>query len=369
MIETNTLPAGPPETAAGWLGPAATARDDDEFVRRAAPFRRELLVHCYRMLGSLHDAEDLVQETYLRAWRGYDRFEGRSTLRQWLYRIATSACLTALEHHSRRILPAGIGAPSTEPERPLLTAAIGEAVWVQPLPDTLADDPAAIVASRESVRLAFIAALQHLPARQRAVLILRDVLAWHAAEVAELLDTTTIAVNSALRRARMQLAKAAPLRDELTEPEDPRRRALLDRYTTAFENADLPELLRLLRDDVVLEMPPHLTWFSGRAQVTRFLAAQVLGSGGRRFVLVPTGANGQPAVAGYILGVDGLWHAHALQVLTMRASGISRIVSFNDPALFPGFALPAVLPGPVLEPTPPSADQIPLSSGCLSTLP
>ena len=345
MIDTNTLPVRPPEAALGRLGPAA-ASDDDEFVRRAAPYRRELLVHCYRMLGSLHDAEDLVQETYLRAWRGYDRFEGRSTLRLWLYRIATSACLTALEHHSRRVLPSGLGAPSAEPERPLPAARLAEAVWVQPLPDTLADDPAAIVAARESVRLAFIAALQHLPARQRAVLILRDVLAWHAAEVAELLDTTTIAVNSALRRARAQLAKAAPLRDELTEPEDPRRRALLDRYTAAFENADLPELLQLLRDDVVLEMPPHLAWFSGRAQVTRFLAAQVLDPGGRRFVLVPTSANGQPAVAGYLLGVDGLWHGHALQVLTVRASGISRIVSYNDPALFPGFALPAVSPGP-----------------------
>ena len=369
MIDTDTPPAGPPEAALGWPGSAAARDEDDEFIRRAAPYRRELLVHCYRMLGSLHDAEDLVQETYLRAWRGYGRFEERSTLRLWLYRIATSACLTALQHRSRRTLPVGLGAPSAEPDRPLPAAGLAESVWVQPLPDTLADDPAAIVASRESVRLAFIAALQHLPARQRAVLILRDVLAWRAAEVAELLGTTTVAVNSALRRARGQLADAAPLRDELTEPEDPRRRALLDRYTTAFENADLPELLRLLRDDVVLEMPPHLAWFSGRTQVTRFLAAHVLGPGTRRFALVPTGANGQPAVAGYLLGANGLWHAHALQVLTMRASGISHIVSFNDPALFPGFALPPVLRGPQLNRLPLSSTQIPLSSGCLSGLP
>jgi RNA polymerase sigma-70 factor (ECF subfamily) len=289
MTNTNTLPGGP----------RTVPPDDEEFVRLTVPYRREPLVHCYRMLGSLHDVEDLVQETYLRAWRAYDRFEGRSTLRMWLYRIATGACLTALEHRSRRMLPAGLGAPSADPERRLPAAGVSEGVWVQPLPDSPANGPAAIVASRESVRPAFIAALQHLPARQRAV------------------------------RLR-----------------DPRRRVLLDRYTAAFETAGVPELLRLLRDDVVLEMPPHSIWFSGRAAVIRFLAAQVLDPTGRRFTFVPTGANGQAAAVGHVLGADGLRHAHALQVLTLRATGISRIVSFNDPALFPGFASPAVQPLP-----------------------
>jgi RNA polymerase sigma-70 factor (ECF subfamily) len=340
MIDTNTRPAGSPEAAVEWPDPP-TPRDDDEFIHRADPYRRELLVHCYRMLGSIHDAEDLVQETYLRAWRGYDRFEGRSSLRIWLYRIATSACLTALEHRSRRLLPTGLGAPSRDPQRPLSAAGGREVQWIQPLPDTLAADPATIVASRDSVRLAFIAALQHLSAKQRAVLILRDVMEWRAAQVAEMLGITTIAVNSALRRARAQLEKAAPNHDELTEPDDPRRRVLLDQYTAAFENADIPGLLRLLHDEVVLEMPPQLAWFSGREDVMGFLAANVLG--GRPFAMIATSANGQPAAAGYLGGPDGLWHAHALQVLTMSASGISHIVSFNDPGLFRSFGLPAVL--------------------------
>ncbi|ACU72550.1 RNA polymerase, sigma-24 subunit, ECF subfamily [Catenulispora acidiphila DSM 44928] len=342
MIDTNAPPVRSPRADAQWTDPAAP-RDDDEFVRRADPYRRELLVHCYRMLGSVHDAEDLVQETFLRAWRGYDRFEGRSSLRIWLYRIATSACLTALENRSRRVLPTGLGAPEKDAERPLLTVAGSEVQWLQPLPDALASDPAAIVAVRDSVRLAFIAALQHLSAKQRAVLILRDVMDWHAAEVADLLDTTTIAVNSALRRARAQLEKAAPSHDELTEPDDPRRRDLLHQYTTAFENADVPGLLRLLRDDVVLEMPPNLAWFDGRTAVGTFLGANVLGR--RAFTMVTTAANGQAAAAGYLAGRDGRRHAHAIQVLTATSSGISHIVSFNDPGLFAAFGLPAVLDG------------------------
>ena len=323
-------------------------RDDDEFVRLAEPFRRELLVHCYRMLGSLHDAEDLVQETYLRAWRGYGRFEGRSSLRIWLYRIATSACLSALEHRSRRVLPTGLGAPNTDAFG-LGPAAVPEEVrWLQPLPDQVGDDPAAIVAVRDSVRLAFIAALQHLSAKQRAVLILRDVMGWHAAEVADLLDTTTIAVNSALRRARAQLEKAAPSHDELTEPGDPRRREMLELYIAAFETADVPGLVRLLRDDGVVEMPPDLFWFRGRESFRTFLAARFPDApvlGGRRFALRAISANGQPAAAAYIAGEDGRWHARAIQVLTVTAAGISHIVSFNDESLFDDFGLPTVLDG------------------------
>jgi RNA polymerase sigma-70 factor, ECF subfamily len=314
----------------------------DEFTRLTDPFRPELLVHCYRMLGSIHDAEDQVQETYLRAWRSYEKFEGRSSLRFWLYRIATSACLTALEHRSRRLLPSGLGEPSDDPGEPLYPALAG-VEWVEPLPnprgDPLAADPAVIVASRGSVRLALIAALQHLPAKQRAVLILRDVLAWRAAEVADLLGTTTAAVNSALQRARAQLEQVVPVEDELAEPAEPHRRALLDEYMWAFENADISALLRLLRDDVALEMPPNRTWFTGRAAVGRFIAAKVFaGPGVTRMVRVT--ANGQPAAAVYRRGDDGAYHAHAVQVLIITDTGISRIISFNDPGLFGAFGLP-----------------------------
>jgi RNA polymerase sigma-70 factor, ECF subfamily len=342
MIDTNTRPAGIQQAAVERTGPQ-TPRDGDEFVKLVEPYRRELLVHCYRMLGSVHDAEDLVQETYLRAWRGYDRFEGRSSLRIWLYRIATRACLTALEHRSRRVLPTGLGGPDPDANRPGPMPSSGEVEWLQPLPDLPANDPAAIVAVRDSVRLAFIAALQHLSAKQRAVLILRDVMEWHAAEVADLLDTTTVAVNGALRRARAQLEKAAPSDDELTEPDDPQRRAMLEQYTTVFANADVPGLVRLLRDEVVLEMPPNLFWFEGREAVGRFLGTNVLG--GRPFAMLTTAANGQAAAAGYLSGSDGRWHAHAIQVLTITTTGISHIVSFNDPSLFDGFGLPTVLDG------------------------
>ncbi|WP_460352103.1 sigma-70 family RNA polymerase sigma factor [Actinoallomurus acanthiterrae] len=319
----------------------------EELIRLADPFRPELLVHCYRMLGLFHDAEDLVQETYLRAWRSYENFEGRSSLRFWLYRIATSACLTALEHRSRRLLPSGLGEPSDDPGEPLYPALPG-VEWVQPLPDPLGDpstaDPAVIVASRGSVRLAIIAALQHLPAKQRAVLILRDVLAWRAAEVADLLGTTTAAVNSALQRARAQLERMAPVEDELAEPAEPRHRALLDQYMSAFENADISALIRLLRADVALEMPPNTTWFTGRAAVGRFIAAKVFaGPGVTRMVRVT--ANGQPAAAVYRRADDGAYQAHAVQVLTITDMRISRIISFNDPGLFGSFGLPVTLDG------------------------
>src|SRR6266700_984112 len=214
--------------------------DGEEFARLTGRFRRELLAHCYRMLGSIHDAEDLLQETYLRAWRAHDDFDLRqASLRTWLYRIATNACLTALEGRSRRPLPSGLGGPSGDPEVALVRRP--EVPWLQPIPDALIGsqpgDPANIVASRGSIRLAFIAALQYLPARQRAVLILRDVLAWRAAEVADLLGTTTAAVNSALRRARTQLERSNLTEDELVDPIEAELRDILDRYVRAFENA------------------------------------------------------------------------------------------------------------------------------------
>ena len=236
---------------------------EEDFQTLAEPFRRELLAYCYRMLGSVHDAEDLVQETYLRAWRAYDRFEGRSSLRTWLYRIATNACLTALEGRGRRPLPSGLGSPSSDPTGEL--AQSPELPWLEPIPDTMVsaapDDPAAIVTSRESIRLALITALQHLPPRQRTVLIMRDVLGWRAAEVAEMLGVTTIAVNSMLQRARAQISELAPAEDEVTEPVRAEQRELLDRYVAAFQNYDTAALVTLFSADAVWEMPPFTGWY------------------------------------------------------------------------------------------------------------
>jgi len=326
---------------------ATAFADGEEFARLADGFRRELLAHCYRMLGSINDAEDLLQETFLRAWRAHDEFDvRRGSLRTWLYRIATNACLTALEGRARRPLPSGLGGPGSDPEAALDLRR--EITWLQPVPDALIGlqpgDPAVIVASRDTIRLAFIAALQYLPPRQRAVLILRDVLAWRAAEVAEMLGTTTAAVNSMLRRARAHLDQAAPAEHEITEPSDAQQRALLDHYVAALENADVTALMRLLLEDAELEMPPYLTWFAGRQAVARFLADRARGSGGAAWRMVLTGANGQPAVATYHPGDDGAYHAHGVQVLTVASAGkgarIARVVSFLDPGLFATFGLP-----------------------------
>ena len=314
----------------------------EDFTSATGRFRGELLAHCYRMLGSAEEAEDLVQETYLRAWRSYAGFEGRSSVRTWLYRIATNACLTALERRGRRPLPSGLGAPSGDPETPVVAGP--EMPWLQPLPGALLAaeraDPASVTASRAGIRLAFVAALQHLSARQRAVLILRDVLEWPAAQVADLLGTTTTAVNSGLRRARAQLAQALPAEDELAEPAEPDRRALVDRFAAALENADVTALAQLLAEDVALEMPPALTWFTGRPAVVAFTAAQLLTEPGA-LRLVPVTANGQPAFAVYRRDSGTAYHAHALQVLTVTATGIARIVAFTDPGLFTSFGLPA----------------------------
>src|SRR5215831_5580030 len=332
----------------------------EDFTNATGQFRGELLAHCYRMLGSAEEAEDLVQETYLRAWRSFEGFEGRSSVRTWLYRIATNACLTALERRGRRPLPSGLGAPSGDPETPVVASL--EVPWLQPLPDALlaADraDPAAVAASRADIRLAFVAALQRLSARQRAVLILRDVLEWPAAQVADLLGTTTTAMNSGLRRARAQVAQALPVEDELAEPDEPDRRALLDRFAAAVENADASALAQLLAEDVALEMPPALTWFAGRRAVVAFTASRLFDEPGG-LKLVPVMANGQPAFAVYRRGSGGAYLAHALQVLTVTAAGLARIVAFTDPGLFTVFGLPmqygtaaesAATPSPAPEP-------------------
>ncbi|MBB5786850.1 sigma-70 family RNA polymerase sigma factor [Jiangella mangrovi] len=312
----------------------------DEFARQADPYRRELLAHCYRMLGSLHDAEDTVQETYLRAWRGYAGFEGRASLRTWLYTIATRACLRAIESRGRRALPSGLAGPAADPEA-ALDPPLTDVAWLEPFPDdgSSGGDPAAVAVGRESTRLALVAALQYLPARQRAVLILRDVLRWRAAEVASLLDTTTTAVNSALRRARTQLDGLGV--DAVTPaPLDGRQRDLLDRYATAFERADVDGLVRLLAHDAVLEMPPHATWFRGAEAVGRFLAPRLGSPGSMRTVRVR--ANGQPAHAMYKCDADGVHRAHGVVVLTTAGERIERLTVFLGAEWVSAFGLPAV---------------------------
>lgn len=318
----------------------------EDFAGRAEAYRRELRVHCYRLTGSFDEAEDLVQETLLRAWQARGGFEGRASLRVWLYRIATNACLRALERRERLPLPSGLGGAATDPRQPVQRSEPG-IFWVEPAPDPwvqspASGDPAAIAVSRESVRLAFISALRHLPARQRAVLILRDVLAFSAHETAEILETTTAGVNSALQRARAQIAAVSPAEEDADEPAEPAARVQLERFARAFEQADMEGLLTLLREDVVLEMPPVSTWFAGRDAVFEFLSARVL-TGPGRFRMTPVTANGQPGFAAYLRGADGRWHAQDIHVLTLTAAGVSHIRVFLDPALFELFALPQTL--------------------------
>jgi RNA polymerase sigma-70 factor, ECF subfamily len=319
---------------------------EEDFQSLAEPFRRELLAYCYRMLGSVHDAEDLVQETYLRAWRSYDRFEGRSSLRTWLYRIATNACLTALEGRGRRPLPSGLGAPSSDPVAEL--AQSPELPWLEPVPDamvgTAPDDPAAIVSSRESIRLALITALQHLPPRQRTVLIMRDVLSWRAAEVAKMLGVTTVAVNSMLQRARAQINELAPGEDEVTEPVRAEQRELLDRYVTAFQNYDTDALVTLFSADAVWEMPPITGWYQTPEHIVQLTLTHCPATGPGDMVLLPTEANGQPAFAMYMRGDDGVHRAFQLHVVHLRGAAVDHVVAFLDTSLFAKFGLPDALP-------------------------
>lgn len=310
---------------------------DKDFGTLSEPLRRELLAYCYRMLGSVDEAEEVVQDVFLDAWRAYGGFEGRSSLRTWLYRIATRACFKALEKSRRRPLPADLSAPQTD-----LDAVLGERArevpWLQPIPDFLFTaapaDPATVVLERQTMRLALVGALQQLPPRQRAVLILRDVLQWRSTEVARLLEMTTAAVNSALQRARAQMPLS---QDDLTEPAEPHQRALLNRYVAAFETADVDQLVAVLTEDARWEMPPIATWFQGRDTILAFLAGQMRVVGPA--TLVPACANGQPAFAVYAGGRDGVRHPHALHVLTLTTEGVGRIVAFQGSGLFPLFGL------------------------------
>ncbi|MET9898523.1 sigma-70 family RNA polymerase sigma factor [Streptomyces sp. NPDC006446] len=322
----------------------------DGFEERTAPYRGELLAHCYRMLGSVHEAEDLVQETMLRAWRAYDRYDAaRASLRTWLYRIATNTCLTALRGRARRPLPSGLVGALEDPAAPMTTGT--EVPWLEPFPDgggaglafgtgAAAPDPAGVVAARGSLRLALIATMQLLPPRQRAVLILRDVLAWPAAEVAEALGTSTASVNSALQRARARLAEAGLTEDEVTEPPDQDQRAVVDRYLRAFEDADLDTLRTLLTQDVVLEMPPVLNWYVGPDTYVAFIA-RVFAMRGTDWRLRPTSANGQPALAAYVRAPGDATHRlHTLQVFTADRDAVSHTVVFQLPTVFRAFGLP-----------------------------
>jgi RNA polymerase sigma-70 factor (ECF subfamily) len=331
---------------------AKSARDDTAFERLAEPFRREIKLHCYRLLGSLQDADDLVQETYLRAWRGFDSFEG-GNFRAWLYRIATNACLNALasRKHAQRLLPDQHG-PATE-QMPNGKPAT-EVAWLEPYPDSnlegIVDDtlnPEARYTSRESVQLAFVAAIQELPPRQRAALLLCDVLGWAAAEVAALLSGSTASINSALQRARETLAKRYPhgRPAETTEP-NPEQKKLLSRYLKAWERLDVDNFVAVLQQDAIYTMPPLPQWYAGRQAIRTFFAWAWKAYDGYR--MVPAAANGQPAFAAYARHrADAPWEAHSLQVLTLDDSMISTITLFAKPdslRLFTAFGLPLGLP-------------------------
>ena len=316
------------------------ARPDTEQLER---HRTELRGYCYRMLGSTFDADDAVQETLVKAWQGLDRFEGRSSTRSWLYRIATNVCLDALRSRQRRALPMDLSDPvpgTTAPGEPL-----PENVWVEPAPEAdvvpLDADPAQRAVLQDSIRLAFVAALQHLPPRQRAVLILRDVLAWHAAEVAELLDTSVASVNSALQRARAALqernVRDAASAQRLGDAE----RALLGRYVAAFEAYDIPALVSLLREDASISMPPLELWLRGRQDLYDWYLGHGIGCRGSR--LVPVVANGSPAFGQYKPSPDGGLAPWCIQVLEMSAGQIVHVHHFLDTSLFARFGLPAQL--------------------------
>jgi RNA polymerase sigma-70 factor (ECF subfamily) len=313
----------------------------DGFDRLLEPFRSELLAYCYRMLGSSHDAEDLVQETYLRAWRAREQYDDtRSSLRTWLYRIASNACLTALKARGSRPLPPGLVAAS-DPLGPLVP---GENVaWLQPLPDSLleASDPARTVIDRSSLRLAFVAALQHLSARQRGALILREVLRFSASETAEILGTTVASANSSLQRARTRVKEVGLRQESLSEPSAAEQRAWVDRYMKAFERADVEGLKQLLTEDVLMEMPPMLNWFVGPGNYGLFMD-WVFDKAGTDWCLKAIAANGQPGFAAYRRVDDG-YELHTVQIFTVTTEGISRNSVFQDSEVFASFGLAAGL--------------------------
>jgi RNA polymerase sigma-70 factor (ECF subfamily) len=335
-----------PKLAAGEdVALGTKASEARELELRLEQHRAELTAYCYRMLGSAFEAEDAVQETLLRAWRGFHRFEGRAALRSWLYSIATNVCLDMLSGRERRARPMDLGPPQTAEAS--LPEPLPEASWIQPMPDdrVVAEggDPADVAELRDTIRLAFIAALQHLPPRQRAVLILREVLRWKAAEVAELLDTSVASVNSALQRARATLA-ATDAGAAAARPVDEAQEELLARYVDAFERYDMDALTALLHEDATWSMPPYEMWLQGHLDIRKWCLGPGIGCRGSR--LVPTAANGAPAFGQYKPGPGGGHVPWSLQVLDLSDAGIAGITFFLDTGtVFPLFGLPDRLDG------------------------
>jgi len=340
--------------AADPLQAQAPAQANQAFERLAEPFRREIKVHCYRMLGSLHEAEDAVQEAYLRAWRSFDSFKGGS-FRAWLYRIATNVCLNAIasRKHVQRLLPDQLAPAAATIQMPDGSPAT-DVAWLEPFPDSnldmIADDspnPEARYSSREAVQLAFVAAIQELPPRQRVALLLCDVLGWAVAEAATLLGGSIASINSALQRARETLAKRYPTGQPpaLRRP-DPVQQKLLDRHLKAWEGHDLDGFVALLKEDATFTMPPWLLWFRGRPAIGSFFGMAWKTCGGLR--LLPTAANGQPAFAVYEYSdAQARWNARTIHVLTLQDETISTLTAFElptGPDLFQAFGLPLILP-------------------------
>ncbi len=326
----------------------SAASEPTEPMAELEQHRRELTAYAYRMLGSAFEAEDAVQEAFVRAWRGLDRFEGRSALRSWLYRIVTNVCLDMLSGRERRARAIDLG-PASSAET-ALGSPLPENAWIEPIPDGRvvpeAADPAELAVTRESIRLAFVAALQHLPPRQRAILILREVLRWRADEVAELLDTTVASVNSALQRARATLASRKPDGDgeAQAEPMDAAQRELLDRYVAAFEAYDMDALTSVLHDDATWNMPPYDLWLQTHEDIVKWCLGPGIGCRGSK--LIPTVANGMPAFGQYKPSPDGGLAPWSLQVLSISGGEITGICFFLDTErLFPLFGLPPRLDG------------------------
>jgi RNA polymerase sigma-70 factor (ECF subfamily) len=327
---------------------AALAGDPGAFASLTEPFRKELLSHCYRMLGSLEDAEDQVQETFLRAWRRLETYQGRASVRAWLYKIATNACLDALERRPKRGLPADLY-PHSDPSAPL-EPPVNEPVWIEPFPDDLLAPseagPEARYESHESISFAFLIALQELPARQRCALILGDVLDWRAEEIAGVLDASVSAVNSLLHRARSTLKghyprKVAPK----PVPTDERQVQLLERYLRAWETADIDGIVSMLAEEAAFPMPPLPSWYQGRDAIRAFIQATSLaGEAAGRWRLLPIRANSRPGFAFYLGDENtGKYLPFALQVLTFEGDYLSEVITFGTPGLFPAFGLPADL--------------------------
>jgi RNA polymerase sigma-70 factor (ECF subfamily) len=353
-VVTAHRPGSRTEVRTAASSPSREFGPDDELES----YRREMTGYCYRMLGSWHEAEDAVQETFLRAWRSFDRLEGRAALRSWLYRIATNVCMTMLDGRRRRAMPMDFG--SASPSNAALGVPLSDGAWIQPIADSRAlsaDDPSELAVARDTIRLAFIAALQNLPPRQRAVLILRDVLRWKAAEVASLLDASVVSVNGLLRRARATIASRDLTVSAPAQPSE-QEQELLARYVEAFERFDIDTLVSLLRDDAVFSMPPHTLWLKGRSAVRDWLLANAC----RHALFVPVEANGSAAFAVYKPTSDGGLEASSVQVLELSPSGISAVHTFLDPSLFDLFDLPSTLSGRPSEPRPGAHHSTPSST-------